>query len=266
MARPKLAKPRGILYPRPAHDKFRLALYEPAPPLAPFVEHFWIVRWELPENEPYRQETLPHPCVHLVLEQGCSRVVGVKTGKFGQLLSGTGRVFGIKWRPGAFYPFVHAPVSRFTNRELAVSTVFGSHGERLDQQFVAVDDDRELTAAAEAFLLQMAPQPDENVSFISAIVEHIVAERQTTAVEAVARRFGVSTRTLQRLCNTYVGVGPKWIIRRYRLHDAVDLIAGGGVVDWRALALDLGYVDQAHFIRDFKAIVGDTPARYATKG
>ena len=61
----------------------------------------------------------------------------------------------------------------------------------------------------------------------------------------------------------YVGVGPKWVIRRYRLHEAAARVAEGGRVDWPALALDLGYVDQAHFIKDFKAIVGRAPAAYA---
>ena len=36
--------------------------------------------------------------------------------------------------------------------------------------------------------------------------------------------------------------------------------------DWAALALDLGYADQAHLIRDFKKIVGRTPVEYAKAG
>jgi AraC-like DNA-binding protein len=39
----------------------------------------------------------------------------------------------------------------------------------------------------------------------------------------------------------------------------------GEAVDWSRLAADLGYFDQAHFIKDFKAIVGLTPAEYAKK-
>lgn len=75
--------------------------------------------------------------------------------------------------------------------------------------------------------------------------------------------FRVSKRTLQRIFSQYVGVGPKWVIKRYRLHEAADQLAGGNVVDWPRLALDLGYFDQAHFIKDFKAMVGRTPTEYA---
>jgi AraC-like DNA-binding protein len=53
------------------------------------------------------------------------------------------------------------------------------------------------------------------------------------------------------------------VIRVYRLHEAVEAIKAGTVVDWAQLALDLGYFDQAHFIRDFKALVGQPPGEYS---
>ena len=68
---------------------------------------------------------------------------------------------------------------------------------------------------------------------------------------------------LQRLFGRYVGVSPKWVIQRYRLHEAAEQLATGESVSQTELALNLGYSDQAHFIRDFKAIVGVSPAAYA---
>ena len=71
-----------------------------------------------------------------------------------------------------------------------------------------------------------------------------------------------SNAFLQRIFSQYVGVGPKWVIKRYRLQEAADQVADGEVVNWAKLALDLGYFDQAHFIKDFKSIVGKAPAEY----
>ena len=70
-------------------------------------------------------------------------------------------------------------------------------------------------------------------------------------------------RTLQRLFERYVGVGPKWVIRRYRLHEVAERLSEGKAVNLAELALDLGYFEQAHFIKDFRALVGVTPAGYA---
>ncbi len=72
----------------------------------------------------------------------------------------------------------------------------------------------------------------------------------------------MNTRALQRLFSRYVGVSPKWMIKRYRLHEAIERVAAGRAVNWSRLALDLGYFDQTHFIKDFKALVGRTPADY----
>ena len=58
-------------------------------------------------------------------------------------------------------------------------------------------------------------------------------------------------------------MSPKWVIQRYRLHEAVEQLERGAEVDLAELALQLGYFDQAHFIRDFKALVGRPPGAYA---
>jgi len=70
---------------------------------------------------------------------------------------------------------------------------------------------------------------------------------------------------LQRLFSQYVGVSPKWVIQRYRLHEVAERLADDKAVDCTEMALDLVYFDQAHFIKDFKAIVGWTPAEYAKR-
>ncbi|MGC2278440.1 MAG: helix-turn-helix domain-containing protein, partial [Candidatus Acidiferrales bacterium] len=59
-----------------------------------------------------------------------------------------------------------------------------------------------------------------------------------------------------------VGVSPKWVIRRYRLHEAIEKFNSCSRPDWAQLALELGYFDQAHLINDFRSIVGYSPSQY----
>jgi AraC-like DNA-binding protein len=82
-------------------------------------------------------------------------------------------------------------------------------------------------------------------------------------VADVAAAHGVSVRTLQRLFRAHVGVTPKWVLQRYRLHEAAERIAFGEATDLAALAQDLGYFDQAHFGNDFRRYVGVPPTAYA---
>jgi transcriptional regulator GlxA family with amidase domain len=86
-----------------------------------------------------------------------------------------------------------------------------------------------------------------------------------TRVEAVAAEAGMTVRRLQRLFAEYVGVPPKWVIRRFRLREVTDQLDAGGAVDWARLAIELGYADQAHLTRDFTAMFGEPPTRYAQR-
>jgi AraC-like DNA-binding protein len=94
------------------------------------------------------------------------------------------------------------------------------------------------------------------------MVYDVAEDRTILKVEDLVERYCMNKRTLQRLFAKYVGVGPKWVIQRYRLHEAAEQLAAGPV-NQSALALSVGYSDQAHFIRDFKRVVGTSPAAYA---
>ena len=61
----------------------------------------------------------------------------------------------------------------------------------------------------------------------------------------------------------YVGVPVKWVLCRYRLQQAALEIESDPGVDFADLAVRLGWYDQAHFINDFRSMLGSTPGDYA---
>jgi AraC-like DNA-binding protein len=121
-----------------------------------------------------------------------------------------------------------------------------------------------MVAAAEGLLRGSCPVPDPVAEQVARMVERIGADPALRRVGALAEVFRLPERRLQRLFAEYVGVSPKWVMRRARLLEVARRADAGDVVDWAALALDLGYADQAHLTRDFTATLGVPPARYAT--
>jgi len=259
-----LQKYRGILHPGAAAGKFRLERYWPSADLAYFVERYWIVRWDLPAREEHVQETLPNPCVNLVLEKGRSAAFGVPRGRSARLLTGEGCAFGVKFRPGGFYPFLKAPVSSLRERPLPLHCLFGPDALEFEAGLLSLDEDEAMVEGVEAFLRERAPERDERVDWVNRVIDAIAEDPGGVNVESLAAAFAVSPRTLQRVFQTYVGAGPKWVIMRFRLQEAVAQLDNGHR-DWTRLAADLGYFDQAHFVRDFKALVGKTPTEYASE-
>lgn len=230
----------------------RHAFEEPSEALAPWVARYWAVDWDY--EEPYRQKIVPYPNVHLSFGEGRADVNGVVSGFQVKVLEGVGHVFGVAFRPGCFRPFLGASVSTITDRVVPATEVFGSD--------VPVAPD---VAAVERFLLDRLPAPDPRALAAAAAVTAVAERPDLTRVETLADELGLSVRGLQRLFAEYVGLGPKWVIRRYRLHEVTERMAAGGEIDWAALAADLGYADQGHFIRDFKSMFGEPPTWYARR-
>lgn len=253
---------RGVLHAQIDARGFRHERYRPSPDLARFVEHYWAVDWEL--DEPCMRETLPHPVVHLVAEAGTAMLGGPATRRWTRLFApGRGRVFSIKFHVGGFRPFAAGPVCAYADGQFSALEVFGERARFLGRDVLAAADHRAAVAIYEAFLRDSRVREDPTVDFVAAIAARIAADHRIVRIEQVASEFDLTPRTLQRLFRDYVGASPKWLIQRYRLHEAVARIDAGGCTDWPALALDLGYADQAHLIRDFKKIVGRTPVQYA---
>jgi len=264
----------GILRPEVQDALVRRDRIEAHEELTPWVEHYWTVAWDL-EPPGFVAEVVSHPSVHITVESGsgprfghrmpAGLVHGVITRRFSQQISGSGRVFGVKFRPGGFGAFTGADVGAWTDRVLPLHAAFGLEAQVLVRDVLPLEHDRDRAAVADGFLLARLPGRDERYDEVLAIVRAMQDDPALTSVELVARRHAMSERTLQRLFRRYVGVGPKWVLQRARLHDAVDRIDGGRAPDLAALALELGWFDQAHFTRDFTALVGQSPAAYAAR-
>lgn len=205
---------------------------------------------------------LPYPSVNMTFKAGRCRIAGVLRGRFSETLEGAGRVFGVRFRPGGFRTFLNGPVSSITDRFVAVDKVFGPPGHALSDAVLAADD---LAASIimNSFLTQRIPdEPDSAAELVADLVTRIADDRGVWRVDTLAHEYNISIRQLQRMFADYVGVGPKWVIRRYRLHEAAARTNEGTHLDLADLAEELGYSDQAHLTRDFTAIVGEPPGRY----
>jgi AraC-like DNA-binding protein len=255
-------RPKGVVAPAQARKMFRMERYLPPPALAPFLDHFWIVEWDLAGQAPHVQRTLPYPCAHVVFDSAKSGIWGVPTGAFDYELKGAGKVCGLRFRAGAFRALLKRPLHTITDQVLALSDVFPWDDVAAPRAVLDCVDDAGMMDAATRLLAPLLPAPDVQADRIAAVLKMVETTPGLTQVEDLAAAAGMGVRSLQQLFSEYVGVSPKWVIRRFRLHEAADRLASGGEPDLAALAQSLGYFDQAHFTSDFRKLVGQTPAHY----
>ena len=223
--------------------------------------------WHLPEGESSEQAVLQYPVCLVVVAHDYARFYGVQSGLSRTTLVGTGWAAGVMLQPGAGRLLLGQDVSTVTDRHVELSDVLGSQVVTDVRAAMTDPQDpgcrREAADSLEAVIRAHLPLDDEG-RLVNDLVDHIEHDPSVRQVSQVCDRFGLSERALQRLTRRRLGLTPKWLIQRRRLHEASErLRAGPG--DLAAIAHDLGYADQAHFTRDFRRVTGITPGGFARR-
>jgi AraC-like DNA-binding protein len=243
--------------------------HAPPPRLADLVECVWTMRSGKPVAGVHEARVLPDGCMDVIFELGNqpgggagprSYAVGAMRTSVTVAQTGMIDVVAVRFRPGGASAFTGVPADRLTDRTVALDALWGGRaGEMEERLFDAAPD----TRAALLFdaLARLAPERrDARVAHASGRIERAGG---AVAVEALVGEMGISRRQLERIFAEHVGLTPKMACRVARVRSAMDRIRRQPNVQATALALDCGWYDQPHMIRDFGAIAGTTPAAFA---
>jgi AraC-like DNA-binding protein len=240
--------------------------FAPSPGLAPLVRRYWMPVWSLPEGQVSVQRVLQYPVCLIVVSHEYALLVGPSSGLSTQELAGTGWALGTMLQPAAGVALVGGPVGGLTDRAVpladealvtAIRDAVGDDPHDPDRQQAAV-------TLVEESLARLLPVDEEGM-LVNAIVEYVEGDPDVQRVGQVCEKFAITERTLQRLTARRIGLSPKWLIQRRRLHEAAERLADRERPDLARVAADLGYADQAHFARDWRAVTGLTPGEFASE-
>ncbi len=254
--------PAGIVNAREASAKFGLVRHRPSPELRPFVDHHWVLRWDLNGRPAHEQVVLPNLAVNVTFFRDAAGAFGPGKRPFRYLVEGKDHGIGVRFRPGAFRTFLTGPVTMISGRSVPLTDLF-PEAAGVTESVRNATDDFEMVRRCEELLLAKHPALTAAARTAIEAVETIAAEPAITRVGELSSRTGLSQRSLQRLFAEHVGTAPKWAIQVYRLNEAGARIAAEERPDYAELATALGYSDQAHFIRDFRSVTGWAPTEYA---
>lgn len=263
---PAVKPARGLLHKKTSFEHFKLTRFEPSEDLAEWIEHHWMVLYDLGGRPPYTQRNLSHPNQHVVVDsRGETGIFGAATGVFETTLDGSGRVFATKFWPGAFRPLFGRAVSALADTYVPVETVFGRTSAELEAEFEGLNDPVGMAERMEEMFRAKLPEPDEKAKLARRIVRFAEANLELVSAGELAQAFGLGLRALQRLFDEYVGVSPKWVIDRYRMLEAVETLNAGAPDSLTELAHRLGYFDQAAFNHAFEKLTGAAPGAFIAR-
>lgn len=244
----------------------------PAPTLRRWVDRYWSVTWHLPPGQRHAVTTVDDPAIHLTREWGEVRRTGtdgagtwitgpVTRGRFDVTQYGAGGVVGVRFRLGGTTAFTPADPVAVRDRTVPAAAWCGT------TVLAGFPPDLPETAtraapALDHWLLALEPQDAPGYAEFTAVLA-LLEDLTVTGTAELERRSGWSSRSLQRRFRRFLGVGPKRMLLRSRVMDAVAAIDRGDPRPLPVLAQELGWFDQAHFIRDFRQVTGSTPSAYA---
>ena len=242
-----------------------LVTYRPPPPLADFVDMFWLMDGPAPPH--LHERLMPMSTVELVID------LRATSGSFVPLLCGPQSesfvidtpsppaIMGVHFKPGGAFPFFKVPSGELHNARLSLDALWAGRAAELRERLLEASTAAARFQTLEKFLLAETVRPLAQHPAV-AFALRAFQDVSPLSVSAVVERTGWSQRRFIEVFRDEVGLTPKLFSRVVRFQQVVRKVHRQRQVDWAVVAVDCGYYDQAHFINDFQIFSGFSPTTY----
>lgn len=260
--------------------------YRPSPPLRPYIECFWIAQSNAPHSTRPREILLPDGTTQLFLSAAGgyerfesahgghgvriagSHLVGMRTHGVFIEQHGIEDIFAVRFRAGGLSPFLGMPVAGTVHQSIPLEALLGPAADELEGRVIEARTADERIDIVERMLLRRlgarnAIAPDQ--SRIGRAVERIYRAHGRIAIDQLGGELGMSYRALDRAFSRHVGIPPKRLSRIVRFNYALSLMQRSADACHCRIALEAGYADQAHMIRDFKQFTQSAPTDFLAR-
>lgn len=235
---------------------------KPSSSLSAYLECIWYFDSFNTQAKPPRV-ILPDNCIDILFDFSDgppsykAYVVGMMTKPIESTRS---KLLALRFKPGQAYPFFKMPMSDITDRAIDLKDLIPKE-EYL--KFARIFD-FEYSVSNLPMIESTLNSMLGNISESDQRVLHAINSIEMTSVEGLSKKLNISRQHLKRIFSQYVGISPKKFNRIQRLNVAIDHVRSlkRDKIDWASVAHRFDYVDQSHFIKDFKAISGTTPTQY----
>jgi AraC-like DNA-binding protein len=240
--------------------------WDPAVALRDHLSRVWVN--DLTRSSAKDYLVVPDGCVDIlwVGEKLC--VAGPDTRPILEQVRSGCRIAGVRFRPGAAYPWLGVPLSEIVNARIPLAEFWGREAGRLaDRVSAATGSIAATTVLQQALLGRIARvgQADRQIAFLRRSAASVHKESPAGGVRELSRRMGISERTLRRRCIDAFGYGFKTLQRVLRFQRLFCLAALSTHPNLADLALEAGFADQAHMSREVQRLCDTTPAEFVAQ-
>jgi AraC-like DNA-binding protein len=243
--------------------------------LRPWIECFWNVEHTL--GQAGRSETiLPNGKIEIIFAlQGDYRIQNQKEMKVEHAwisgihhsplhirYKGHSNLIGIRFLPNGLFPFLEIPVHETVNQVEHLSLHWGVFCEEILETLSQASSIEDIFILLDHFLIQKVNRNKTQQSPAIAHAIQSIKHHPEIKLSNLAETLGFTQRHFNRMFKDQTGINPKMLSQLFRFEKAFSLLFKRSDHEMTQLALEIGYYDQAHFIKDFKKFSGMTPKEY----
>jgi AraC-like DNA-binding protein len=228
-----------------------------------FVEHLWVESIPVTKTCQMPWRIVPDASAHLIvvvargsrcLENIRRTFVGARSRFVDVSVANRSLTFGVRLLPGVLSLLTRLPASDLTDRSAVVDEFFGTAGRVLTAQLAEQQTAAQALTVLSDFLGRALR--DERPNY-----EGLALAGHMGSVEDFAGALGVPCRTLYSRTLEQVGLAPKRVLRIQRLHRVLE-IRRRRPMPWAHVACLCGFADQAHLVREFQELLGESPGAW----
>lgn len=250
--------------------------HTPVAPLGQFVEQFWIFSGapSLP-----RARILPSGAIELKInlrddeirifdpsqpEEPCRFAGAIVSGTYSRYFDPVlyESVLGVRFRPGGAAPFLGVPAGELADCHVDLESIWGRAAAELRMRLCEASSAEARFSLLEATLLERLRRSPERHPAVPAALTALARADEETSVREIAQELGLCQRRFIQVFTSSVGLTPKRYQRVCRFQRAQELVRRTASPDWAYIALECGYFDQSHLIRDFRQFTGFSPGEF----
>lgn len=195
-----------------------------------------------------------------------------KTTIFGQktkpinyyLYGGNSKSFGVKIKPSGFHLFAGMVGKEFKNQFVEIDLLNSTVLNELEHKIFNAKSVKEKIKEVENYILSLLYKLELNYDYFlfESIVQYIYTNKGVLIYKNLPITFNVNYKKIERLFDKYLGITPKTYIRIVRFNAAINLYLKNQEESLTQIGFQLGFFDQAHFIRDFKLFTSLSPKKF----
>jgi AraC-like DNA-binding protein len=168
-------------------------------------------------------------------------------------------MFRVHFQPGALFRVVNFPLHEFGEDYFDAEMILGRDVREVSERLANSTSYAEMVEVVEAYLVRSLARTTQNVLPVDRAAARLTADPRHISLDWLARQACLSPRQFNRKFTERIGVGPKLYSRLVRYHRAYLFKAAHPAIAWPTVAIECGYTDYQHLVRDFRQFTDATP-------